>query len=114
MNAPFAGDLPKGIQKITPLPDRSLEELWDSIIVEAEMKERLLSQAVLNFTMRPKMSRAVLPLHGVLLLVGQNFARARVGQPNSSGFQGWKLPTGGGGSAWIDELRHGEDATGSL
>ena len=29
MNAPFAGDLPKGIQKITALPDRSLAELWD-------------------------------------------------------------------------------------
>ena len=70
MNAPFAGDLPRGIQKITALPDPSLAELWDSIIVEAEIKERLLSQAVLNFTMRPKMSRAVLPLHGVLLLVG--------------------------------------------
>ena len=70
MNAPFAGDLPKGIQKITALPDPGLAELWDSIIVEAEMKEHLLSQAVLNFTMRPKMSRAVLPLHGVILLVG--------------------------------------------
>ena len=81
MNVPFAGDLPRGIQKITALPDPGLAELWDSIIVEAEMKERLLSQAVLNFTMRPKMSRAILPLHG---------------QPNSGGFQGGKLPTGRG------------------
>ncbi len=45
MNAPFAGDLPKGIQKITVLPGPILAELWDSIIVEAEMKEHLLSQA---------------------------------------------------------------------
>lgn len=70
MSAPFAGDLPKGIQSITALPDPSLSQLWDSIIVDAAIKERLLSQAVLNFTLRPKVSRTVLPLHGVLLLVG--------------------------------------------
>ncbi len=71
MDAPSVGRLPKGIQKITALPDNSLSELWDSIVVEAKIKEHLLSQAVLNFTMRPKVSRAVLPLHGVLLLVGR-------------------------------------------
>lgn len=70
MNARFSGDLPKGIQKITRLPDDDLGELWDSIFVEEGVKDRLLSQAVLNFTMRRKVKRSVLPLHGVILLVG--------------------------------------------
>lgn len=34
------------------------------------MKDRLLSQAILNFTLRPQVDRAHLPLHGVILLVG--------------------------------------------
>ncbi len=66
----FVGELPKGIQKITNLPRKSLADLWDSIILEDELKTQLLSQAVLNFTVRPKVSRSVLPLHGVILLVG--------------------------------------------
>ncbi len=70
MNMEFAGELPKGIQKITKLPNKGLADLWDSIILEDELKSQLLSQAVLNFTVRPKVSRAVLPLHGVILLVG--------------------------------------------
>jgi pachytene checkpoint protein 2 len=70
MNAPFEIDLPKGIQKVTNLPDDDLSALWESIVVEEELKVRLLSQAVLNFTLRPTMSRTVLPLHGVILLVG--------------------------------------------
>ena len=70
MNMQISGDLPKGIQKITRLPDSELASLWDSIIIDEPLKEQLLSQAVLNFTVRPKVSRSVLPLHGVLLLVG--------------------------------------------
>jgi SpoVK/Ycf46/Vps4 family AAA+-type ATPase len=63
-------DRPKGIQKIRRLPDESLGELWDSIIMDQQLKDQLLSQAVLNFTLRPKVSRGVIPLHGVILLVG--------------------------------------------
>jgi len=68
MNAHFGVDLPKGIQKVTNLPDDSLSALWDSIVVEEDLKGRLFSQAVLNFSLRPTMSRTVLPLHGVILL----------------------------------------------
>lgn len=71
MNKMQIGDLPKGIQSITALPQKGLSELWDSIIVEEELRQRLLSQAILNFTVRQKISRTVLPLHGVILLVGQ-------------------------------------------
>ena len=70
MNASMPTGLPKGIQRVTSLPDDGLAELWDSIIMEDKEKERLLSQAVLNFTMHGKVSRSVLPLHGVILLVG--------------------------------------------
>jgi SpoVK/Ycf46/Vps4 family AAA+-type ATPase len=63
-------DRPKGIQKIRRLPDASLGELWESIIMDQKLKDQLLSQAVLNFTLRPKVSRGVIPLHGVILLVG--------------------------------------------
>src|SRR5262245_3393673 len=62
--------LPKGVHRIRPLPDPGLGALWDSIIVEEQMKSQLLSQSVLNFTLRGKVDRSVLPLHGVILLVG--------------------------------------------
>lgn len=70
MNMQFTGELPKGIQKVTNLPDDRLRALWDSIILEDDVKTQLLSQAVLNYTVRPKVARSVLPLHGVVLLVG--------------------------------------------
>ena len=64
-------DLPKGIQRIRPLPDGKLGALWDSIILDEVLKEQLLSQAVLNFTIRGKVPRSVIPLHGVIFLVGE-------------------------------------------
>ena len=62
--------LPRGIDRRRALPDPELGALWDSIIVDARIKRQLLSQAVLNFTVRTKVPRSVLPLHGVILLVG--------------------------------------------
>jgi ATP-dependent protease Clp ATPase subunit len=64
-------DLPKGIQRSRALPDPVLGALWESIILDDDIKRRLLSQAVLNFTMRSKVDRSVIPLHGVILLVGR-------------------------------------------
>lgn len=63
-------DLPRGINAIRRLPDPELTALWDSIVVGADVKDRLLSQAVLNYTLRPKVARTALPMHGVILLVG--------------------------------------------
>lgn len=62
---------PRGISRITVLPKPALGDLWDSIFVSQELKDQLLSQAVLNFTVRSKVSRSVLPLHGIILMVGQ-------------------------------------------
>jgi AAA+ superfamily predicted ATPase len=61
---------PKGIQRIRALPDATLGRLWDSIILDAALKEQLVSQAMLNFSIRGKVDRSVLPLHGVIMLVG--------------------------------------------
>jgi SpoVK/Ycf46/Vps4 family AAA+-type ATPase len=63
-------DLPKGILDSRPLPDDHFDELWESVIMESYTKDRLLSQAVLNFTVRGKFDRAKVPLHGVILLAG--------------------------------------------
>lgn len=61
---------PKGIQRSRRLPDPELGALWNSIIIDGAVKSQLLSQAVLNFTVRGKVDRSVLPLHGVIFLVG--------------------------------------------
>ena len=63
-------DLPPGVRSITLLPAPELDALWNSIVIDAEAKQRLVAQAVVNFTVRRKVPRDVLPLHGVILLVG--------------------------------------------
>lgn len=65
-----SANLPRGISSVRALPDAELAALWDSIVVEEGVKDRLLAQAVLNYTLRPKVARSVLPMHGVILLVG--------------------------------------------
>jgi SpoVK/Ycf46/Vps4 family AAA+-type ATPase len=62
--------LPKGIHRSRRLPDDQLGSMWDSIILDDKLKTQLISQAVLNFTVRGKVDRTVLPLHGIILLVG--------------------------------------------
>jgi SpoVK/Ycf46/Vps4 family AAA+-type ATPase len=60
----------KGIQDSKALPDASFADLWDAIIVDQAVKDRLLAQAVLSFTLRPKLKRSAAPFHGIILLVG--------------------------------------------
>lgn len=62
--------MPKGIHRIWNLPDVSLGTLWNSIVIEQETKEQLLAQAIINFTVRGKIDRSIIPMHGVILLVG--------------------------------------------
>src|SRR3990172_223277 len=59
-----------GVLDSRSLPNDAFLALWDSIIIDHGTKDRLLSQAVLNFTLRPRVSRAAVPLHGIILLVG--------------------------------------------
>ena len=67
---PNHSEAPKGIHRIVKLPEKGLADLWNSIVVDDEIKSRLVSQAIVNFTVRPKVKRTVLPLHGAILLVG--------------------------------------------
>jgi SpoVK/Ycf46/Vps4 family AAA+-type ATPase len=60
-----------GILDERALPDHEFLRLWNAIILDVDIKDRLLSQAVLNFTLRTKVTRAEVPLHGVILLVGE-------------------------------------------
>ena len=63
-------ELPNGIHRVRRLPDPQLGSLWESIHVDEFLKARLLSQAVLNFTIRRNVARTVLPLHGIILMIG--------------------------------------------
>ena len=60
----------KGILDSKDLPDPSFQGLWESIIVDQAVKDRLLAQSVLSFTLRPKLRRSAAPFHGIILLVG--------------------------------------------
>ena len=59
-----------GILDSRTLPDAEFGRLWDSLVYEDDLKDRLLSQAALNFTIRAKVDRAHLPLHGIIVLAG--------------------------------------------
>jgi pachytene checkpoint protein 2 len=61
---------PKGVHDIRDLPDPEFDSLWESVFVDPKLKDQLLGQAILNYTLRPRLSRARVPLHGVILLVG--------------------------------------------
>jgi SpoVK/Ycf46/Vps4 family AAA+-type ATPase len=60
----------EGILDSRLLPNPEFDAQWDAIVVEPALKDELLSQGVLNFTLRPRVSRSRVPLHGILLLVG--------------------------------------------
>ena len=59
-----------GVLVSRSLPHDEFDDLWESIFVDQELKDRLLGQAVLNFTLRPRVTRDRIPLHGIILLVG--------------------------------------------
>src|SRR5437588_7166694 len=59
-----------GVLDSRMLPDREFIAQWEAVIVEPAQKDRLLSQAILNFTLREKVSRSFLPLHGLIMLHG--------------------------------------------
>jgi SpoVK/Ycf46/Vps4 family AAA+-type ATPase len=64
------GELAKGLHRVVQLPSSNLGELWDSIVLDQAIKDQLIGQAIINFTIRQSVSRSVLPLHGTILLVG--------------------------------------------
>lgn len=62
-------DIP-GILDSRALPSAEFSALWEAVLVPQDLKDRLLSQAILNFTLRGRLDRATVPLHGVIVLVG--------------------------------------------
>ena len=61
----------KGIHIARSLGPQDHVGLWDSIHVSKDLKDSLLCQALLNFTLRSKVSRTVIPLHGIIMLVSK-------------------------------------------
>ncbi|MDD5762098.1 MAG: AAA family ATPase [bacterium] len=59
-----------GVQMVGMLPCPAFNDLWDAIIVDQQIKDQLLSTAILCCNIRPQVDRAVLPLHGIILLTG--------------------------------------------
>jgi SpoVK/Ycf46/Vps4 family AAA+-type ATPase len=59
-----------GILVSHDLPYADFDALWDSIILDKEVKDQLHAQSVLNFTLRPRVKRDRIPLHGIILLTG--------------------------------------------
>lgn len=61
----------KGILDKRALPSKEFTELWDRIFLPDEIKQQLKAQVLLELTLRSKIpSRAAIPLHGIVLLVG--------------------------------------------
>lgn len=52
------------------LPSNDFEAAWDSIKVDASVKERLVAQAVLSLQMRQKFSFEQVPMHGLIIMSG--------------------------------------------
>jgi hypothetical protein len=58
----------KGIHVPRGLGTQEFSELWNSIHVAPELKESLLCQSLLNFTLRPEVSRTDSPLSAAALI----------------------------------------------
>lgn len=52
------------------LPSKDFEAAWDTIKVDASVKERLVAQAVLSLQMRQKFSFEQVPMHGLIIMSG--------------------------------------------
>lgn len=59
-----------GIADAQTLPHEPFERSWNAIFLPGDMKARLVRQAVTVLRLRPEVEFDLLPLHGVLLLVG--------------------------------------------
>ncbi len=59
-----------GIADSRLLPDNDFEAAWDSIVLPADAKQRLVRMAVASVTLRAKLDFTALPLHGIMLLTG--------------------------------------------
>jgi AAA+ superfamily predicted ATPase len=59
-----------GVARQCPLPNSDFATAWDSIMLAVGVRERLLAQSLLSFTVRQKLPFESAPLHGLILLTG--------------------------------------------
>ncbi|MFC3070497.1 AAA family ATPase [Phenylobacterium soli] len=59
-----------GIAQQTMLPDPSFNQAWDAIKIADQVRKRLVNQALLGLSIRPKVAFEVAPLHGLIVLAG--------------------------------------------
>ncbi len=52
------------------LPDRKLAACWRAVKIDSAVRERLLAQAVLAFTVRQRLPFEIAPIHGLIVLFG--------------------------------------------
>jgi pachytene checkpoint protein 2 len=60
----------RGVLNYIKLPHPGFADSWDKIFVADEVKDRLLSLALLEFTVRGRVSPVSVPLHGIIVLAG--------------------------------------------
>jgi SpoVK/Ycf46/Vps4 family AAA+-type ATPase len=56
--------------QVTTCPSEELQRSWDSVIVEPEIKSKLLHHALLAMHLRPKLPFEVTAVHGMTALIG--------------------------------------------
>jgi AAA+ superfamily predicted ATPase len=61
---------PDGVARRLRIPSDELAIAWSSIKLPDGLRERLLAQSLLSFTVRQKLPFEVAPLHGLILLSG--------------------------------------------
>src|SRR5687768_6074522 len=61
---------PDGVARQCRLPNDEFTSAWISIKVADNIRERLLAQSLLAFTVRQKLPFEAAPLHGLILLAG--------------------------------------------
>ncbi len=61
---------PDGVARRCPLPSDEFDPAWNSIMLAEGVRERLLAQSLLSFTVRQKLRFEAAPLHGLILLTG--------------------------------------------
>jgi AAA+ superfamily predicted ATPase len=61
---------PDGVARRCALPSDEFAPAWNSIMLAEGIRERLLAQSLLSFTVRQKLPFESAPLHGLILLIG--------------------------------------------
>jgi len=61
---------PDGVARRCLLPNDDFNPAWNSIMLAEGIRERLLAQSLLSFTVRQKLPFESAPLHGLILLTG--------------------------------------------